>query len=112
MTRLMTPLSNGEPMVGNRVHSIVDDLFNDVFNSRWSTSRLDLGHTDIYETDGTLWVETALPGVCREDIQVRLEDNQLVIRGSYSGEQQIPKENVLYSGRPSGKFRKTFALPE
>lgn len=112
MTRLMTPLSNGEPMVGNRIHSMVDDLFNDFFNSSWPTSRLDLGHTDIYELDGTLWVETALPGVRREDIQVRLEDNQLIIRGSYTREQHIPEENVLYSGRPSGKFQKTFPLPE
>ena len=91
---------------------MVDDLFNDFFNSRWPSSRLDLGHTDIYEAEGTLWVETALPGVRREDIQVRLEDNQLVIRGAYTREQQVPEENVLYSGRPSGKFQKTFPLPE
>lgn len=112
MTRLMTPLSNGEPMVGNRIHSMVDALFNDFLNSRWPTGRLDLGHTDIYEADGTLWVETALPGVRREDIQVRLEESQLIIRGSYTRETHIPEENVLYSGRPSGKFQKTFPLPE
>lgn len=112
MTRLMTPLSNGEPMVGNRIHRMVDDLFNDFFNSRWPTGRVDLGHTDIYETDGTLQVETALPGVRREDIQVRLEEGQLIIRGAYTREQQIPEENVLYSGRPSGKFQKAFPLPE
>jgi len=112
VTRLMTPLSNGEPMVGNRIHSMVDALFNDFLNSRWPTGRLDLGHTDIYEADGTLWVETALPGVRREDIQVRLEESQLIIRGSYTRETHIPEENVLYSGRPSGKFQKTFPLPE
>lgn len=111
MTRLMRTNGGSTPMIGNRIHSLVDDLFQDFFN-RSSWTRPNLGATDIYELDGALWIETALPGLKHEDIQVRVQDNQLVVRGTYNPKEQIPEENFLYRGRPSGRFETAFPLPE
>lgn len=111
MTRLMRPNGGNSPMSGDRVHNLLDDLFQDVL-SRGPWNRFDLGATDIYETDGTLWIETALPGLKREDIQVRIKDNQLIVRGTYSPQEHVPEENYLYRGRPSGQFETAFPLPE
>ena len=111
MTRLMRSNGGSSPMVGDRIHSLVDDLFQDFF-SRSPWNRLNLGATDIYETDDALWIETALPGLKREDIQVRVKDNQLIVRGTYSPDEHVDEENYLYRGRPSGQFETAFPLPD
>ncbi len=36
---------------------------------------------DIYETDEAFIVEAELPGVCEDDIDIKVEDNILLIRG-------------------------------
>ncbi len=111
MTRMMRPNGGNNPVSGDRLTSLMDDLFQDFF-SRSPWNRFDLGATDIYELEGTLWIETALPGLRREDIQVRIKDNQLIVRGIYSPDEHVPEENFLYRGRPSGQFETTFPLPE
>ncbi len=115
MARMMTPMSGSSrtPMVGDRISSLVDDLFSDFFD-RGPWSRPDLGATDIYEADGKLWIETALPGLRREDIDVRLKDDRLIVRGTYGHDrdQHVPEENYLHKGRPSGQFETAFPLPE
>lgn len=115
MARMMTPITGGSrtPMVGDRISNLVGDLFKDFF-SRSPWSRPDLGATDIYESDGKLWIETALPGLKREDVDVRLMDDRLIVRGTYGQDrdEHVPEENYLYQGRPSGQFEATFPLPE
>lgn len=115
MARMLTPTNGGSrtPMVGDRISRLMDNLFEDVF-SRSPWSRPDLGATDIYEKDGKLWIETALPGLKREEVGVRLKDDRLIVRGTYGQDrdEHVPEENYLYQGRPSGQFEATFPLPE
>ena len=115
MARMMTPVSGSSrtPMVGDRISSLVDDLFSDFFD-RGPWSRPDLGATDIYEVDGTLWIETALPGLRREEVDVRLKNDRLIVRGTYGQDRDphVPEANYLQKGRPSGQFETAFPLPE
>lgn len=111
MARLMRNSGGSAPMADDRIFSLMDDLFEDFF-SRSPWNRFNLGQTDIYETDDSLWIETALPGLKREDIQVRIKDNQLIVRGTYSPERHVSDENYIYRGRPSGQFETAFPLPE
>lgn len=71
-----------------------------------------LGRTDIYEKEGKLVYETELPGVRKEDIDLRVEDNRLIISGEVKRDERIEEEDYLRIGRRYGRFQRVFPLPE
>lgn len=93
------------------------------FPNIWSQmSRLhnELGHgrsetpavrVNAWEDEGKLFIETDLPGLSLEDIEILVEGgNELTIRG----ERQRPEEdegNWLRQERLSGRFERSFRLP-
>jgi HSP20 family protein len=100
-----------------RMSRLMDELFRDFIDFEDFTD-LDLdvfpgfGCTDIYLKDKTLVIETELPGARKEDIQVRVEDNRLVITGEVRREEEVRDENYIRMGRRYGAFRRVFPLPE
>jgi HSP20 family protein len=52
-----------------------------------------------------------LPGVEEKDIDVRLENNTLTIRGERKFEKSINEDNYLRVERTYGSFTRSFALP-
>lgn len=100
-----------------RMSRFLDELFRD-FTDLAEFADLDLdvfpgfGHTDIYLKDKTLVIETELPGARKEDIQVRVEDNRLVITGEIRRYEEVRDENYIRMGRRYGAFRRVFPLPE
>jgi HSP20 family protein len=100
-----------------RMSRLMDELFRDFVDFEDFTD-LDLdvfpgfGRTDIYLKDKTLVIETELPGARKEDIQVRVEDNRLVITGEVRREEEVRDENYIRMGRRYGAFRRVFPLPE
>ena len=100
-----------------RMSRLMDELFRDFIGFEDFTD-LDLdvfpgfGRTDIYLKDKTLVIETELPGARKEDIQVRVEDNRLVITGEVRRYEEVRDENYIRMGRRYGAFRRVFPLPE
>jgi HSP20 family protein len=100
-----------------RMSRLMDELFRDFIDFEDLTD-LDLdvfpgfGRTDIYLKDKTLVIETELPGARKEDIQVRVEDNRLVITGEVRRYEEVRDENYIRMGRRYGAFRRVFPLPE
>jgi len=70
------------------------------------------GRSDVYLKDNTLFIETELPGARKEDVQVRVQDNQLVITGEVRRSEEIREEDYIRMGRRCGRFRRSFPLPE
>lgn len=66
---------------------------------------------DIYETDNEIVVKAELPEVKKEDIQVKLENNLLSIRGERKMEEEAKKENYHRIERSYGEFVRSFTLP-
>jgi HSP20 family protein len=66
--------------------------------------------TDIYETGDELVLVADLPGVKAEDLEVTLEDNVLVIRGTPRAEANPPGD-VLLQEFAAGEFYRAFQLP-
>jgi HSP20 family molecular chaperone IbpA len=66
---------------------------------------------DIFESADELWLFYALPGVAAEQIEVRLEGAELVVRG----DRQLPPVAHITSIRrlelPHGRFERRIALP-
>ncbi|HLF03981.1 MAG TPA: Hsp20/alpha crystallin family protein [Dehalococcoidia bacterium] len=67
---------------------------------------------DILEQNGALVVKVDLPGMKREDIEVGVEGDMLVIRGRRAEEKEIKEENYYCAERASGEFYRAFTLPE
>jgi HSP20 family protein len=94
-----------------RVGRLMDELLQD-----FSTLDLDIGgsfgRSDIYVKDKTLVIETELPGATKDDIQVRVEDDRLIISGEVKRSEEVREDNYIRMGRTYGAFRRVFPLPE
>lgn len=66
---------------------------------------------DIYEDDHNITIQTEIPGVQQEDIDVRLENNVLTITGERKLENEEKKQNFHRIERQYGKFMRSFTLP-
>jgi HSP20 family protein len=65
---------------------------------------------DIYETDVDLVVTSDLPGIDPKEIDVRVENNVLTIRGAREFEQKVENENFHRVERSYGTFSRSFTL--
>ncbi len=92
----------------------IDRMFDDVFRNwnDWPFEGAAVARTDIYESDGRLVYETELPGMKREDIQIKVEGDQLVVSGETKRETDVHEENYVRMGRHVGRFQRSFPLPE
>lgn len=77
----------------------------DVTGSGWMPA------VDIYETEDKVVVKADLPGVEQGEIDLRIEDNVLVLRGERKFSNQERKEDFLRIERTYGTFQRTFRLP-
>jgi HSP20 family protein len=66
---------------------------------------------DIYETENQLVVKADLPDLEDKDIDVRVENNTLTIRGERKLETNVYEENYLRVERAYGPFMRSFSLP-
>ena len=66
---------------------------------------------DIYEIEDRVVVKVDLPGVEQKDIDLRIEDNVLILRGERRFSKEERKEDFLRIERTYGTFQRTFRLP-
>jgi len=97
----------------------IQDRMNKLFEQTLSRSRGEEGVSaatwtpavDIYETTDTIVMKAELPGVTREDIQIQIHDNTLVLRGERRFAKDVQEENYLRIERAYGSFHRSFTLP-
>jgi HSP20 family protein len=65
---------------------------------------------DIYETQDELVVKADLPDVNPQDLDIRVENNILTIRGERKFENKVNEENYLRVERAYGAFSRSFSL--
>ena len=66
---------------------------------------------DIYEDATSVTIKAELPDVEQKDVEVKIEDNTLILRGERKLDQSVKKENYHRIERYYGSFQRTFALP-
>ena len=66
---------------------------------------------DIYETENEIVLKAELPEIDQKDIEIKVEDSTLTIRGERKFEQETKKENYHRIERAYGKFSRSFSLP-
>jgi HSP20 family protein len=109
----MKILTRWEPARGlTTLQDQVNRLFNDSFRhtdeeaslSAWAPA------VDIYETGHELVVKADLPEVDPKDLDIRVENNILTIRGERKFEKKVNEDNYLRVERAYGSFARSFAL--
>ena len=66
---------------------------------------------DIYETENDIVVKAELPGVDPKDVEVRIEDNTLYLKGERKFEKEVKEQNYHRVERSYGSFARSFSLP-
>ena len=66
---------------------------------------------DIYETPDDVVLLADLPGVLREDIELRIESNALVLSGERRKKKDVSQESYHRVERGYGTFHRSFTLP-
>ena len=66
---------------------------------------------DILERGSEVVLKIDLPGVSQSEIEVRVEENTLIIQGERRFIKEALDENYIQIERPYGTFRRTFNIP-
>ena len=110
----MATIARLEPFRGL---STLQDQFNRLFNEQFRNQAEESALTtwapsvDIYETPNELIVKADLPDVNEKDIDVRVENNLLAIRGERKFDKSVSEESYLRVERTYGAFSRSFSLP-
>jgi len=94
-----------------------DRLFRDAFSSVLPVREGELPTrawapaVDICENENNIVLKAELPGVDPEDVEVRVEDNTLYLKGERKFEKETKEENYHRIERAYGSFARSFALP-
>ena len=90
----------------------INRLFNESFDRSGEESSLTTWApaVDIYETEHELVVKADLPEVDPKDLDIRVENNILTIRGERKFEKKVDEDNYLRVERSYGSFARSFTL--
>ena len=95
--------------------SIFDDLFNELYSlptSFLSKSGVDLSpRIDISETDAAYKIEAELPGINQKEIDVKIDNNILTIKGKKEDIKEEKEKNYHLRERYYGAFQRSISLP-
>jgi len=91
----------------------VNRLFDSSFKGNGDNSTLTTWApaVDIYETENELVLKADLPDIDEKNLDIRVENNMLTIRGERKFEQKVNEDNYLRIERTYGSFSRSFSLP-
>jgi HSP20 family protein len=107
MNRFEQPF-RGATTLQEQIHRVFGDLAGRVTEesnlTAWAPP------VDIYETENELVVKADLPDVNPQDLDIRVENNILTIRGERKFENKVNEEDYLRVERAYGAFSRSFSL--
>jgi HSP20 family protein len=110
---MRTTLNRWEPFRGAAtLQEQVNRLFGNALEHSGEESNLTswAPAVDIYETEHELVVKADLPEVDPKELDIRVENNLLTIRGERKFEKKVNEENYLRVERAYGSFSRSFSL--
>lgn len=110
MLRRAPAVRRGPFLIESNLSRMIDDFFGD-FDRVGFDLAPSFGRTDVYERDKTLVFETELPGVKKDEITIKVEDDQLTISGEVKRNEEIDRESYFRIGRRYGRFQRCYPLP-
>jgi HSP20 family protein len=101
-----------QPFRGASTQEQINRIFGDGLGRNGEESNLTpwAPAVDIYETENELVVKADLPDVNPQDLDIRVENNILTIRGERKFEAKVQDDNYLRIERAYGSFSRSFSL--
>ena len=93
----------------NRVNTLFQD-YNRGQDELTTTSSF-VPAVDVYEDEHKVTLKLEIPGINQEDVDIRLENNTLTVRGERKFEKDEKEENFHRIERRYGSFARSFTLP-
>jgi HSP20 family protein len=109
MTRFVPLRTPFEDVAG--LQKRLNSIFNDFVGPDTSSASF-VPAVDVYEDPEKLVLKLEIPGVKQEDMDIRMENQTLVIRGERKFESNEKAENFHRIERRFGSFVRTFTLPQ
>lgn len=111
------------PTVFDRMERMMDEMFRGDMRGRfgapWDRFMREVGvggeggiRLDMYDDGGTLVVKADLPGITKDDLNVRVVEGNLLISGERRHEEKVERKDYLRVERHTGTFNRTIPLPE
>ncbi|HKC70145.1 MAG TPA: Hsp20/alpha crystallin family protein [Terriglobales bacterium] len=98
--------------------STIQDRMNRLFQDVYSPNREEGLSTaafappaDVYEDENHVTLKLEVPGIDEKDLDIRVENNNLIIRGERKFEKEEKEENFRRVERQYGTFVRSFSLP-
>lgn len=88
-----------------------DNLFERNLPQAWEGEIKLAPACDVYQTDDQVVVETSVPGVDPDEIDISIEDDMLTIKGETEKREEIKKENYFRKEIRKGSFSRMVNLP-
>jgi HSP20 family protein len=98
-------------LITDRMNRLFQDSFAPVTRDEALTTSTFVPPVDIYEDDHNITLKIEVPGIDQKDIDVRLENNTLTVRGERKFEKEEKEENFHRVERRYGSFFRAFTLP-
>ena len=109
---MRTAISRFEPFRTNSFQEQFNSLFSEAFDRSSDESSITTWApaVDIFETEHELVVKADLPDIKPQELDIRVENNILTIRGERKFEKQVNENNYLRVERAYGSFSRSFSL--
>ena len=95
----------------NRVNSIFQEFNRGGQNDDTITTAAFAPAVDIYEDEHKIVLKVEVPGMKQEELDIRLENNTLTVRGERKFEKEEKEENFHRIERRYGSFYRAFTVP-
>lgn len=101
-----SPLVNSSP-------SVLSTLSSEQSDQNWQNLTQEEGQLaiDVYETDDTIIVVSAIAGVKSQDLELTLQQDMLTVRGTRTAPEDVGEGDPLISECYWGGFSRTIILP-
>lgn len=98
----------------DRMNRLFDESFRGIQRGGeddWSLGGSWAPLVDIYEHEGNIVLKAELPGLQPKDVDVRVENNLLTLRGQRQFSDEVKREHYHRVERAYGSFSRSFTLP-
>jgi len=87
------------------------EAFSPVLGDSEASTRTWAPPVDIFEDGDNLVLKAEVPGVNPDDVEIRVQDNTLYLKGERKFEKEVKEQNYHRVERSYGTFTRTFSLP-
>jgi HSP20 family protein len=101
--------------IQDRMNRLFDDAFRgsprQATEDDWALGGSWAPVVDIFEKDGNIVLKAELPGVDPKNVDIRVENNTLSLRGERELDREVKREAYHRVERSYGSFTRSFTLP-